>query len=246
MKNKKYLHHELNDEPSLKTKILHSVREIVFGLEDGIVSTLGAITGIAVGTNSTFVVVLAGFVIIFVESLSMSAGTFLSSKSENEMKERMMREEAEEIENDPEKETRELMHFYRSRGFTAEETAILVKRIISDKALWLEEMAYKELGIIPGKEETPKWDALLMGISYIIGGAVPVSSYLFLPISTAIIVSIVASIIALFIVGVAKGKLVQVNILRSGIEMVVVSLSAAGVGYLVAQIVSKFFGVEGV
>ncbi len=59
-----------------------SLREIIFGLEDGIVSTLGVIVGIAAGTNSRFVVILSGLIIIFVESLSMAAGTYLSNKSE--------------------------------------------------------------------------------------------------------------------------------------------------------------------
>lgn len=243
---KKYIHHELHETPTWQSKVLHSVREIVFGLEDGIVSTLGAITGIAAGTQNGFVVILAGFVIIFVESLSMSAGTFLSSKSENELKERMLREEEEEIEHEPEKETRELVVFYRSRGFTEEETKMIVKRVTSNKKLWLEEMAYKELGIIPAKEEAPGLDALLMGVSYVIGGAVPMFSYLFLPISTSIIVSIVCSVVVLFGIGVAKGKLVQVSMIRSGLEMTLVSLSAAGLGYVVARIVATVFGIEGI
>lgn len=58
-----------------------SIREIVFGLEDSLVSTLGALTGIAAGTQSTFVVVLSGLVLIAVEATSMSAGSYLSSKS---------------------------------------------------------------------------------------------------------------------------------------------------------------------
>jgi VIT1/CCC1 family predicted Fe2+/Mn2+ transporter len=58
-----------------------SIREIVFGLEDSLVSTLGALTGIAAGTQSTFIVVLSGLVLIAVEATSMSAGSYLSSKS---------------------------------------------------------------------------------------------------------------------------------------------------------------------
>lgn len=67
-----------------KRRIKAAMREIVFGMEDSLVSTLGAVTGIAVGTNSTEIVLLSGIVLIFVEALSMTAGSYLSSKSAKE------------------------------------------------------------------------------------------------------------------------------------------------------------------
>jgi len=66
---------------TIKSKFLESIREVIFGMEDGLVSTLGVITGIAAGTENSFIVVLTGFVVVCVESLSMAAGTYLSSKS---------------------------------------------------------------------------------------------------------------------------------------------------------------------
>src|SRR3990167_2109935 len=66
------------------TKILPFLREIVFGLEDGMVSTLGAITGIAGATGNRSLVIISGLVIVAVESLSMAAGTYLSNKSEEQ------------------------------------------------------------------------------------------------------------------------------------------------------------------
>ena len=66
---------------TLKRQVAESIREIVFGLEDSLVSTLGAITGIAVGTQSTYIVILSGLVLIAAEGMSMAAGSYLSSKS---------------------------------------------------------------------------------------------------------------------------------------------------------------------
>jgi predicted membrane protein (TIGR00267 family) len=235
-----YLHHEFRDQ-TLRGKLFRSVREIVFGLEDGIVSTLGAITGIAGGTQDLFVVILAGFVIIFVESLSMAAGTYLSSKSERELEERMMAEEREEIETDPEGERQELVAFYRERGFSDPEVEMMVNRVTSNKELWLEEMAYRELGVIPHDAPTYKMDALLMGVSYIIGGIVPLTAYFFFPLAVALPVSIGASLVILFLIGYGKGKLVHVNRLRSGLEMLLVSVTAAGLGYIIGRLVDTFF-----
>lgn len=243
MAEEKYIHHELRDEGSVKGKLYSSLREVVFGLEDGIVSTLGAITGIAAGTQDIFIVILSGFVIIFVESLSMAAGTYLSSKSEHEVEERMLKEEAQEIEYKPEQETDELVHIYREKGFSEKEIDILVKRITSDKKLWLEEMAFHELHIIPSRERAPKGDALIMGFSYILGGFVPLSMYFFLSIEIAAIASISFSVVALFLIGFTKGKLVRTNSVRSGIEMAVVSLSAAALGFIVGRVISTYFGV---
>lgn len=235
--HKKYIHHEMNaDQNSFKGKLMNSLREVMFGLQDGIVSTLGAITGIAAGTQNGSIVILSGCVVIVVESISMAAGTFISSKSEREVQQKMLQEEAEEIELHPEAERQELVVFYTERGFAPDEIEILVNRITSNKELWLEEMAYKELGVIPGEEGAPAKDAFVMGLSYVIGGLVSLSSYFFLPIHVAVPVSIVLSFIALFVVGFIKGKLVHVAKFRSGVEMVVISLVAAVMGYIVGRL----------
>jgi predicted membrane protein (TIGR00267 family) len=238
MKEKSMLHHE-NQDSSFRSKAFQSMREIVFGLEDGIVSTLGALTGIAAGVQDFSIIVLAGFVIIFVESLSMAAGTYLSSKSEQEMEEKILDEEREEIQDDPEGERQELVDFYTERGFTAEETDMIVRRVTADKDLWLEEMAHKELGIILDKERTPVRDALFMGVSYIVGGCVPLVLYFFIDLPFAIVASVTLSIGMLFIIGFVKGKLVGVHSIKSGLEMMLVSLTAAGIGYAVSQIVGQ-------
>lgn len=69
------------------------MREIVFGLEDSFVSTLGAITGIAAGAGNTYIVIMSGLVIVSVEALSMAAGSYLSNKSAMEAEEEILREE---------------------------------------------------------------------------------------------------------------------------------------------------------
>lgn len=240
---KQMIHHEMNESKNTAQRMINSLREVVFGLEDGIVSTLGAITGIAVGTQNTGIVIVSGLVIIFVESLSMSAGTFLSSKSENEMKERMLAEERYEIQTNPEKEKRELREFYESRGFQPDEIEMMIARVTSDEELWLEEMAYRELGIIPDEEDTAVRDAGFMGISYIAGGVIPLTAYFFLPVGSAMPISIGGAVTALFLLGYAKGKLVHTNPYKSGVEMMIVSASAAALGYVVGAVASNIFNI---
>lgn len=222
-------------------RVRERLREAVFGTQDGLLSTLGALTGIAKGTQSASAVVIAGVVIVVVESLSMAAGSYLSSKSQREYLERLLAEEEEAIRRDPEGERRELREMYRARGYNDEEIAILTRRLFSNKRWLLEEMAHKELGIVPEQLEEPLGNAVVMGSAYVLGGAIPVLPYFFLPLQFAMGVSIAAASIALFGVGALKGRFVRRSWWRSGLEMLGIAGSAAVIGYWVGILASGWF-----
>jgi len=173
------------------------VREIVFGLEDGLVSTLGAVTGIAAGSGSTYVVVLSGLVLIVVEALSMGAGSYLSEKA-----------------------NREAMY----------------ARYAKDPHMkkHLPEL-FPETDIKAG---------FIMWASYLIGGVIPLAPYFFLSIPNAYTPSILGSIIALFGVGVWKARHTKRDWIKSAMEMVVVSLGAVVLGFVIGRVVSTFFGIN--
>jgi len=172
--------------------IAESMREIVFGLEDSLVSTLGALTGIAIGARSTYIVILSGLVLIAAESMSMAAGSYLSSKSASE--------------------TEKLLHEVDGRKYD--------------------------------HNANPIRAGIVMGVLYFIGGFVPLLSYFFFPISKAIVVSIPLTAVCLFLLGVWSSKFTKRSAFRSGIEMMVISLAAALVGYVIGWAVSMYFGVE--
>jgi predicted membrane protein (TIGR00267 family) len=224
-------------------RLLDAIRELVFGLEDGLVSTMGAVAGIAAGTENGGIVVLSGLVIIAVEALSMTAGSYLSNKSHREMLEKKIADERREIETQPEEETEELRVMYRQRGFSEDEITILVRRITQDKALWLEEMVAKELHIGMNDLVEPNSRAVIMGISYVIGGAVPLVPYLVLPVGIALPVSVVATIAALYAVGFIKGRATGLSSMKSGGEMMLVASAAALVAYLIGKAVGHIFGL---
>ena len=216
------------------------LRDAVFGTQDGLISTVGALTGIAAGTGSREAVVVAGLVIVVVESLSMAAGSYLSSKSQQEYLDRLLREEEEEIRRDPEGERREIVELYRARGYTDDEITIIANRLMSNPKLLLEDMAHKELGIAPGSKEEPVGNAIVMGIAYVAGGVVPVLPYMLLPLATALPVSVLSAFITLFLFGGLKGRLVAQSWWRSGLEMLLVAGGAALAGYVVGQLAGRF------
>lgn len=216
------------------------LRDAVFGTQDGLISTLGALTGIAAGTHSERAVVISGLVIVAVESLSMAAGSYLSSKSQTAYLQRLLREEEDEIAKDPEGERREIWEMYRSRGYTDQEIEIVAKRLLSDPRLLLEDMAHKELGICPATMEEPLGNALVMGVSYVIGGSVPVVPYLVLPIVAAMPLSIGATLLALFLFGGLKGRIVKQRWWRSGLEMLGIAGVAALAGFLIGRAADRW------
>ena len=220
----------------VSSAVRNRLRDAVFGTQDGLISTVGALTGIAAGTGSHETVVIAGCVIIAVESLSMAAGSYLSSKSQREYLERLLREEEEEIARDPQGEREEIFEMYRVRGYTDEEIDIIARRLLSNPKLLLEDMAHKELGISPESLEEPIGNAVVMGISYVIGGAIPVLPYLFLPIPSAMPLSVGGSLVGLFLFGGLKGRVVKQVWWKSGLEMLLVAGVAALVGFLIGRL----------
>jgi predicted membrane protein (TIGR00267 family) len=235
MESRVHEHHGISTGGSVRTRL----RDAVFGTQDGLISTLGALTGIAAGTQSGEAVVIAGFVIIVVESLSMAAGSYLSSKSQREYLERLLREEEEEIARDPEGERRELVEMYRARGYTDAEIEIVARRLMSDPRLLLEDMAHKELGICPTAMEEPLGNAVVMGLAYVAGGLIPVLPYLALPLAVAMPLSIGGTLVALFLFGGLKGRIVRQVWWRSGLEMLGVAGAAALAGYVIGRLVGR-------
>lgn len=228
-----FIHHQ-------KLGILSVIREVVFGVEDGMISTLGVLTGIAIGTNNHPIVILSGFVIIIVESISMGVGSYLSSKSVKEVAERKLEEEKTELKEWPEAEKRELVETYIKDGWPlnlAEEMALVASK---NKSLFLQEMAYRELHIHPEKLEKPLQGGIYMFFSYVIGGSIPILPYFFLPISSAIALSIGITLLGLFILGCITTKFTKRRWWKAGLEMLFIAGIAALVGYIVGAVANHF------
>src|SRR3989338_6415395 len=228
--NPKYVHHQ---SPGFAA----TVREVVFGMEDGMVSTLGAITGIASATQDRFTVVLAGLVVVAVESIAMAVGSFLSSKSEREIDEEKLREERTEIEKFPKEEHEELLEMCKHDGWPADLAKKMAETASQNNELMLKEMAYRELAIAPEALGRPALNAVYMFFSYIVGGAIPIVFYLFLPVRGAILPSIAITFVGLFALGAGTTKFSKRPWWRAGLEMLILGGAAAFVGYAVGQAV---------
>lgn len=218
-----------------------NVRDVVFGLEDSLVSTLGTITGVAVGSHNAFYVVLTGVVLVFVEAISMAAGSYLSSKSAKDLYDERARQDQARVLHERVTDTESLSELFHRKGFSKEEVAIAVEAIGRERKVWLKEVARCEYRYAPNTSSTPVIAAMFMGGFYLLGGFFTFAPYLFVSIAVAIPLTITMTLVALFLVGVLKAKLTGTNPWKSGFEMFIVSTSAAAIGYGLGVLVPMIF-----
>jgi len=214
------------------------IKNIVFGVQDGALTTLGVVAGITGAVTDNSLIILAGVVSLAAEAISMGAGEYISSKSEVEVYKHEVELEKKEMERMPDIERQEIVDIYKAKGFKGKLLNQIVRKITSDKKLWLDTMLREELGF-PQKFEDPKKLGFQMLVASFIGGTIPIIPYLLLPVSTALFISVMGTAVSLFIVGASKTIITKGNWIKSGIEMMLVGMLVALAGYSIGSI----FGV---
>jgi predicted membrane protein (TIGR00267 family) len=214
-------------------------REIVFGMQDGMVSLLGALTGVAVGSKDHFTVVLSGLSIIFTAALSMAIGTYNSLATERKIEKRILEEEKEEIEKSLVAEKEEVEELFIDDGWPKEVAKKMAEYAARDNRLMLREMAYRELGIV-SKKSRPIQKSIVMFFSWMLGGLFPLLPYLFLSITVAITVSVVMTLAGLFILGAVMSKFTKQRIVTAGLEIVLIGGAAMVSGLIIGHLVDLF------
>ncbi|HEY2705757.1 MAG TPA: VIT1/CCC1 transporter family protein [Candidatus Dormibacteraeota bacterium] len=224
-----------------RTYFAEYLRDLIFGLNDGLVSNLSLISGVS-AASSTRVVLLAGVAGILAGGTSMFAGSYLSNKSQREVIAEEVRRAAELIAYAPEEERDALRRIYREKGFSEEEVELLVGRICTDPDHWLDVLVTEELGLTLDPGPPPVADGAWAGGGFAIAAAVPLMPFLFTSGTTALVIACVLSALALFAVGSAKTLVTRRSPIRSGLEMVIVGLLASLVTFLVGRLIGGGVG----
>ncbi|HXB03292.1 MAG TPA: VIT1/CCC1 transporter family protein, partial [Candidatus Angelobacter sp.] len=221
-----------------------SIRNVIYGVNDGLTATLGVLAGVGGASIDPRVVLIGGLSAMVASGVSMAGGAYLATKSQREVFEGQLAREAAEIEAMPELEKAELVDIYRSKGLTADEAKTIVDRITKDKKVWLETQAREELGLDASQFENPTREGLVAGISTFIGGAIPVLGYLIGRLLTgsslsglgSLAIAAIFSGAFLFLIGSARSFFTGKGGVRSGLEMLavgtVVAAATYGVGLL--------------
>ncbi|MDA1128656.1 MAG: VIT1/CCC1 transporter family protein [Chloroflexi bacterium] len=215
------------------------LREVVFGAQDGLLSTVALVTGVAVAVDSQDLVLVAGLAAAIPGMLSMATGAFLGSRAEQDVQRAEIEREAKELEENPAEELAELVVLYQREGRTYEEARHLADEISQDQELWLRTLVEKELGISPDDTTSPTKDALTMGVAFILAAIIPILPHFFMEGGAAISVSVAAALTGLFFLGVGKGRLVQRSPLLQGLEILTIGTISAGIGFALGDLIPR-------
>jgi len=227
------------DRERWRVASLGRLREVVFGAQDGILSTVALVTSVAVAVGETSTVLVAGLAAAFAGMISMATGAYLGSRAEQDVVRAEIAREAQELEENPAEELAELVVIFQREGRTYEEASQLADEISRDKDLWLRTLIEKEVGISPDETANPVKDALVMGVSFVVAALVPIIPYLFLEDQRAIAVSVVAALVGLFVLGFGKGRLVQKSPWLQGLEILGIGVVSAGVGLALGDLIPR-------
>jgi len=218
------------------------VRQFVFGSLDGLLVPLGVVSGVAGGTSNSKIVVVAGVAEAFAGALSMGAGEYLSGKSEAQVQQAAIRDEEEEIAAIPDIEQLEIELLFEHEGLSRDDAVVVADKVTSSHRSWVNTMVEKELGLSAEPGGSAVKNSLAMGASYLVASLVPLGPYLFLAVRPALVLSIALTIVALFVIGLVKGRLADMSLWRSALEVVVIGAASAAGGYLLGSLIPHLIG----
>ncbi|MBI5073118.1 VIT1/CCC1 transporter family protein [Candidatus Woesearchaeota archaeon] len=217
------------------------LKDAILGGQDGLVNVLGIVLGVATATHDMRIIFVSSLAATFAESISMGAVVYTSTKAAKEYYYAELEREKREIETVPDLEREEIKEIYYNKGFRGKQLDDIIKRVTSNKELWLDTMMTEELRMFPDEYENPLKKGIFVGIASTIGSLIPVIPFLLLSVQNAIYASVAVCAAILFGVGVLKAKWFELSWWKSGAEMALIGTVAALVGYVIGLL----FGVTG-
>src|SRR5437764_6351617 len=229
--------------PHVKThfEASETVRDVVIGMSDGLTvpfALAAGLTGTAGASNK--LVVIAGLAEIAAGSIAMGLGGYLAAKTDRDHYENELAREMRETVDLPDKERDEVADVFRGYGMTEAQLQPVVAAISSDQKRWVDFMMRFELGFSEAPDpQRARNSAATIAVSYIVGGLVPLSSYMVIAdMQTALLVSVVVTLIALFIFGYVKGRLTGISPVQGGLRTVVIGGLASAAAFGLARWIS--------
>jgi vacuolar iron transporter family protein len=211
-------------------------RAAVLGAGDGLLTNLSLVLGIAGASTNASAVRLAGVAGLLAGAFSMAAGELVSVRAQQEMVEREVQVERQELADDPEGEQRELAGMYQARGLSDDDASTVARILSSHPDLALDTHARLELGVDP-QAPGSAWQAAVMSfLSFALGAILPLFPWFFTEGTAAVIASVVIGAVAALALGAAIGFMSGRNVLTTAVRQLVVAAIAASVTYGVGHV----------
>ena len=210
------------------------IREIVYGGNDGIVTTFAVVAGTVGADLPHAIVIVLGLANLLADGLSMATGAYLSEKSEQAQWKRIRSEELKEIDEIPDIERAEVRDYFVKLGFTGDDLDRAVTIVTSDKERWADVMMVAEHDHTGGADSSPLLDGIMTFLSFGLFGAIPLLPYfLGIPEEQRFFVAIAGTAIALVLLGAARSYVTKEKMYRGPLEIVFVGALGAVVAYAV-------------
>jgi predicted membrane protein (TIGR00267 family) len=209
---------------------------VILGGQDGLVNMLGIVLGVVAAGGSTHILIAAGLAAAITESISMGAVAYTSFGSDRDFYLAARAREQGEIDTDPDSEREEIRKIYAGKGFEGQLLEDVVSTITSNRDTWVSTMMDEELHLQPVAQKSLVQSAVIVTVATLIGHLIPIIPFMILARATAVVVAIALSAVALFAVGVYSAKTLVGDWRRSGLQMVVIGLGAAALGFLIARL----------
>lgn len=218
---------------------LSRIRELVLGFQDGLLVPLAVVTGLAGANAAASTVLVGGLAEAVAGAVAMGSGAFLASQAENQLFRTEIADEQAELEDHPEVELEELEILLREDGLTDGDARVAAERIARSPRAMVKTKVEKELGLAYEEHATALGDAVIVGSAYAVAAAIPLWPYFIWEVGTALPISLGVTAIALFALGLVKGRVARLALVRSGLQVLLIGGASATIGYLIGSLMPE-------
>ncbi len=216
------------------------IKEIVYGANDGIITTFAVVAGVAGADLSPSVIIFLGAANLLADSFSMAVSDYLGSKSESDFAKKELAAEEQEIKDTPKEEMHEMKKLLTEHGYDDNDAKALCGLMFKNKDFFTDLMMHEELDISVHSRGVLARGALATFLSFVIAGLIPIAPFLFFRgVGDIFIYSIGATGVALFGVGALRTLITKKFWLFSGLEVLAVGGCAAGLAYSIGSVLKQ-------
>jgi VIT1/CCC1 family predicted Fe2+/Mn2+ transporter len=213
------------------------ITDIVIGMSDGLTVPFALAAGLSGAVQNNHIVIIAGLAEVAAGSIAMGLGGYLAGKTELDHYHAEQKREEWEVDNIPDREREEVRQIFADMGMSADTQKVVVDEITKDKKNWVDFMMRNELGLEKPDPKRARNSALNIGLSYIVGGMVPLSPYFFTAKPTdGLTYSCGITVICLFIFGFFKAKATGQNPWSGAIRVMLIGSVAAAAAFFIARL----------
>ncbi len=216
------------------------IRDIVIGMSDGLTVPFALAAGLSGIASSTAIVITGGLAEIAAGSISMGLGGYLAARSDAEHYAKERENERLEVEIIPDKEVDEVEQVFLEYGLEPKESSLVARALSKRPEAWIDFMMRFELGLEKPAPRRALKSALTIAASYIIGGMIPLAPYMLISnTGTALIYSVIFTLIALLIFGYVKARFTGTHPVRSALQTALIGSLAAAAAFGLSKLFSK-------